>query len=66
MECQRFVQEQAWSRALHQNEPSRSYFNIPGYDIINALHPGNRIRGGASIIVKRGIEYEELESIQME
>lgn len=44
----------------------RSYFNIPGYDTINAMHPGNRIRGGASIIVKRAIEYEVLEPIQLD
>lgn len=45
---------------------TRSYFNIPGYEIINAFHPGNRMRAGASVIVKRGIEFEELESVQLD
>lgn len=45
---------------------TRSHFNIPGYEIINAFHPGNRMRAGASVIVKRGIEFEELELVQLD
>jgi len=39
---------------------SRSHFTSPGYKIINALHPGDRIREGASIIIRRGIQYEDI------
>jgi len=45
---------------------TRSHFTSPGYEIINALHPGDRIREGASIIIRRGIQNEELEPVQLE
>ncbi|EDW52804.1 GM11693 [Drosophila sechellia] len=36
-------------------------FQITGYDVISAMHPADRIRGGALVIVRSGIKYEELE-----
>jgi len=45
---------------------TRSHSTISGYETINALHPGHRIRGGASIIIRRGIQYEELKPVQLE
>lgn len=41
----------------------RSFLRIRGYDIIYANHPNNVAYGGAAIIIKKGIIYDELDSI---
>lgn len=41
----------------------RSYFNITGYATIATNHPSNCAYGGAAILIKRSILYEQQESI---
>jgi len=45
---------------------TRSHLKIPGYEVVNALHQADRIRGGATVIVRSGLLYEEMEPVQLD
>lgn len=42
----------------------RSFFRLNGYDIVMANHPDNKAHGGAAILIKSNIKYEEAEPIK--
>lgn len=44
----------------------RSYFSINGFDLIHTNHPKGRTRGGAVVLIKKGINYIELSEYQQE
>lgn len=43
-----------------------THVSVKGYMIYNAVHPSQRPRGGASIIIKNNIEHQEEEKIENE
>lgn len=43
---------------------SRSYFTLHGYNIIHADHPSGSARGGAAIIIKSSIKFDELATLE--
>lgn len=43
---------------------SKSHLRIKDYDIITANHPGDKVHGGAAILVKSNIKYEIAESVK--
>lgn len=40
---------------------SRTYFNIPGYDLFSANHPDGKAHAGSAILVKSHLKYEIIE-----
>jgi len=45
---------------------TRFHFKIPGYEVVNAFHLADRIRGGATVIVRSGLLYEDMEPVQLD